>query len=251
MKKGVLLAICLALVLTVVGVAGCSSYFGSDESEVESSIVSQQNIGIWVTGIGEIPVVPDIAVLSIGVQAQKDTVAEAQQAATGAMNGVMDVLDSYNIAEADIQTQQFSIQPVYRWTENEQILIGYNVTNIVTVKIRNMNDVGSIIDAAVTAGGDYARVNSISFTVDEPEAYYEDARREAMEDAEAKAKQLADLGDVKLGKPNFINEYGGYVPPPVIFRDFNEGVSTTAETAISPGEIEIRLTVEVHYNIKQ
>jgi len=157
MKKGVLLAICLTLVLVVVGVTGCSSYFGSDESDVESSIVSQQNIGIWVTGVGEIPVVPDIAMLSIGVQAQKDTVAEAQQAAAGAMNGVMDVLDSYNIAEADIQTQQFSIQPVYRWTENEQILVGYNVTNIITVKIRNIDDAGSIIDAAVTAGGDYAR----------------------------------------------------------------------------------------------
>ena len=251
MKKGLLLATLLALVLVTVGVVGCSSYFGSDESEVVSSISSQQNIGIWVTGVGEIPVVPDIAMLSIGVQAQKDTVAEAQQAVVGTMNGVMGVLDSYNIDEEDIQTQQFSIQPVYRWDDGEQTLLGYSVTNIVTVKIRDIDDAGSIIDAAVAAGGDYTRVNNISFSVDEPEAYYEDARQEAMEDAEAKAKQLAELGGVKLGKPNYINEYSGYVPPPVIYRDFMEGVpSATAETIISPGEIEIRLTVEVHYNIK-
>lgn len=249
MKKVLLLAALLSLVLVVVGAVGCGSYFGSDEAEVVGSISSQQNIGIWVTGVGEVPVVPDIAVLSIGVQAQKDTVAEAQQAAVEAMNGVMGVLDTYNIEEEDIQTQQFSIQPVYRWDNEEQTLLGYSVTNIVIVKIRDIDDAGSIIDAAVAAGGDYTRVNSICFTVDEPEAYYEDARQEAMEDAEAKANQLAELGGVKLGKPNYIYEYSGYVPP-VIYRDFDEGAPTAAETSISPGEIEIQLTVEVHYGIK-
>ncbi|MFH1662711.1 MAG: SIMPL domain-containing protein [Chloroflexota bacterium] len=250
MKKGLLLTICVVLALVAVGATGCSSYFGSDGSEVVGSIASQQNIGIWVTGVGEVSVVPDIAMLSIGVQAQKDTVTEAQQAAIGAMNGVMGVLDSYNIEEEDIQTQQFSIQPVYNWDEKEQILVGYSVTNIVTVKIRSIDDAGSIIDAAVTAGGDYARVNSISFTVDEPEAYYKDAREEAMKDAEAKAKQLAGLGDVKLGKANYINEYSNNVLTPVIYRDYSESAPTAVETSISPGEIKIRLTVEVHYNIK-
>ena len=67
--------------------------------------------------------------------------------------------------------------------------------------------------------------------------------------ARAKAEQLAELGDVELGKPTYINEYIGYVPP-IIYRDFDEGAAATAETSISPGEIEIQLTVEVHYNIK-
>ena len=250
MRKVLLVAALLSLVLIVIGAVGCGSYFGSDEAEVVGSISSQQNIGIWVTGVSEVPVVPDIAMLSIGVQAQKDTVAEAQQAAVEAMNGVMGVLDTYNIEEKDIQTQQFSIQPVYRWDNGEQTLLGYSVTNIVIVKIRNIDDAGSIIDAAVAAGGDYTRVNSISFTVDEPEAYYEDARQEAMEDAEEKAKQLADLADVKLGKPNYIYEYSSNVTPPVIYRDFDEGAPSAIETSISPGEIEIQLTVEVHYNIK-
>lgn len=251
MKKGLLLTTLLALVLVTVGVAGCGSYFGSDESEVVGTITSQQNIGIWVTGVGEIPVVPDIAILSIGVQAQKDTVAEAQQAAIGAMNGVMGVLDDYNIDEEDIKTQQLSIQPVYRWDEGEQILLGYSVTNILTVKIRDIDDAGSIIDAAVAAGGDYIRINSIGFTVDEPEAYYEDAREEAMKDAEEKAEQLADLGDVKLGKPNYISEYSGNISSPIVYRDYDKSESPViSQTVISPGEIEIRLTVEVHYNIK-
>lgn len=248
MKKVLLIATLLSLVLIVIGAVGCGSYFGSDEAEVVGTISSQQNIGIWVTGVGEVPVVPDIAVLSIGVQAQRETVSEAQQAAVTAMDGIMGVLGTYNIEEKDIQTQQYSIQPVYSWDDGEQMLLGYSVTNIVIVKIRNIEDAGSIIDAAVAAGGDYTRVNSISFSVDEPEAYYEDARQEAMGDAEAKAKQLADLGDVKLGKPTYINESSG--TPPVIYRDFDEGAATTEEASISPGEIEVQLTVEVHYGIK-
>ncbi|UCE98163.1 MAG: SIMPL domain-containing protein [Dehalococcoidia bacterium] len=248
MKKGLLLVFLLMLTL-VVGAAGCSSYFGSDEGEVVGTISSQQNIGIWVTGVGKSPVVPDIAVLSMGVQTQKDTVVEAQQTALEAMNGLMAVFDEYNISEEDIQTQQFSIQPVYRWDEGEQILLGYGVTNIVTVKIRDIVNTGGIIDAAVAAGGDYTRINSISFDVDEPEAYYESARKAAMEDANLKAEQLAELGEVKLGKPSYISEYTNYAPPPIIYRDFEESIFA-GETAISPGEIEIHITLEIHYSIK-
>ncbi len=248
MKKGLLVVFLLVITL-VVGAVGCSSYFGTDESEIAGTISSQQNIGIWVTGVGKITVVPDIAILIMGVQTQKDTVVEAQQAALEAMNGLVAVFNEYNINEEDIQTQQFNIQPVYRWDNGEQILLGYSVTNIVSVKIRDIVNAGGIIDAAVTAGGDYTRVNSVSFDVDEPEAYYESARKEAMEDAQAKAEQLAELGEVKLGKPSYISEYTNSVPPPIIYRDFEEGIFS-GETAISPGEIEIQLTIEIHYSIK-
>ena len=250
MKKGLVAVSCLALVLLSVAAVGCTEYFGgSAESSISSSIASQQSVGIWVTGVGEVSVVPDVAVLSLGVQVQKDTVAEAQQEAVVAMDAVMAVLDYYNIDEGDIQTQQYSIQPLYRWDDGKQTLLGYSVTNTVTVKVRNTDDTGGIIDAAAAAGGDNIRVNSISFTVDEPETYLEDARKEAMADAKAKAKQLADLADVKLGKPIYIAEFGGSTPP-VIYRDYAEGATPDAvETSISPGETEVQLTVQVVYSI--
>jgi uncharacterized protein YggE len=250
-KKGLLMAVVIALVLVTLGVAGCTGFFGSEETEVASTINSQQDIGIWVTGVGEVTVVPDIAVLSLGVQAQKDTVAEAQREAAEAMDAVMNVLDSYGVDEKDIQTQYFSIQPVYDWDDGKQTLVGYRVTNTVAVKIRNIDDAGEIIDAVVIAGGDYTIVNSISFTVDEPEAYYEDAREEAMADAKAKAQQLADLGGVKLGKPTYINEYSGYTSS-VVYRDYEVAEGTSVpETPISPGEMEIQLTVQVVYSISK
>ena len=246
MKKGLLLAACLILVFIAIGASGCTDYFGSGGDEVANTISSQQDIGIWVTGVGEVSVIPDIAVLVLGVEAQKDTVAEAQQAAAGAMGGVMNVLEDYGIDDKDIQTRQFSIQPVYRWDDGEQILLGYRVTNIVTVKIRDIDDTGGIIDDAVAAGGDYTRVSSVGFTIDEPEAYYEDAREDAMKDAKDKAQHLAELGGVKLGKLTYINEYSGYIPPPVIYRDVEEATSSS----ISPGELEIQLTVQVVYSIE-
>ena len=248
MKKGIIVAVGIALVLVTVGVAGCDNYFGSEETGLVKSISSQQDIGIWVTGVGKVAVVPDVAVLSLGVEAQAATVTEAQQQATGAMNAIMSVLDSYGIDEKDIKTQQYSIQPVREWRDDQYILVGYRVINTISVKVRDTDDTGSIIDDAVAAGGDYTIINSISFTVDEPEAYYEDVRAEAMADAKGKAEQLAELGGVKLGNPIYIAEYGGYAPT-AVYYDIREDGGSELTTDISPGETEIQMTVQVVYSI--
>ena len=250
MKKGLVLALGLALLATTLGLVGCTDYFGSgSDTQAESGVVfSEQNTGIWVTGVGEVTVTPDIAVLSLGVETQAATVAEAQQEAAQAMDAVMGVLDNFGIDDKDITTQFYSVQPVRRYDEGNEILIGYRVTNTASVKIRNIDDAGGIIDAVVAAGGDSIRVNSISFTVDDPDAYNEQAREAAMADAEAKAEQLADLGGVKLGKPSYINEYGGYIPP-IILRGDTAQALPEAGTPISPGEMEIQLTVQVVYSI--
>jgi len=249
MKKGIIVAICIAMVLVVVGIAGCENYFGSEETGLAKNIYSQQDIGIWVTGVGEVTIVPDVAVLSLGVEAQATTVAEAQQQANGAMNAMMSVFDSHGIDEKDIKTQQYSIQPVREWRDDQYILVGYRVTNTVSVKVRDIDDTGSIVDDAVAAGGDYTIINSISLTVDEPEAYYEDVRAEAMADAKDRAEQLASLGEVKLGKPMYIAEYSGYVPTVVYYDTRVEEGATVSTTDISPGETEITMTIQVVYSI--
>ncbi len=257
MRRNLLLAISLALVVISVGAIGCTGGFGFPEAQPaapESSIIlSQQNTGIWVTGEGKVSVVPDVAILNLGVEAQATTVAEAQQQASEAMEAVVGELDDYGIAEKDIKTQRFSIYPVRRWEKDKEILVGYRVSNMVTVKIRDIEDTGVIIDAVAKAGGDYTRINSISFVVDDPTDYYEEAREKAMADAKAKAKQLADLARVELGKPIYISESGGYILVPREY--YLEGGAVPAPAAapttpISPGETEIRLTVQAVYNIK-
>jgi len=249
MKKNWLLGISLALVLAIVGLCGCAT-------PAQVNLVTQEK-GIWVTGEGEAMAVPDIATLRLGIAAQAATVAEAQSQATETMSKVMAALIDNGVAEEDIQTQYFSIRQVTKWDREteEEVVIGYRVTNKVTAKIRVLDyesytldyKVGIIIDAVTEAGGDLTRIDGISFSVDDPSAYYEEARENAMADAQAKAEQLAELAGVTLGKPTYISEGISY---PIYPRDYMyEMAGAAPETPISPGEVEISLTVQVAYAI--
>ena len=248
MKKYWLAVVSLVLVLAVVGFAGCSA----GPTTIGTVDINSQQTGIWVNGEGKVTVTPDIATLSLGIEAQATTVAEAQDQAAIAMEAVMAALAENGVADKDIQTQYFSIYQVTKWDDfkDEQVVIGYRVTNMVTAKIRDIEQAGPIIDAVAAAGGDYTRINNISFSVDDPTPYYEQARQKAVADARAKAEQLADLAGVNLGQPTYISE--GTIYPPVVYRDV--GMEAMAPvpaptTPISPGEIELTLNVQVAYAI--
>ena len=252
MKKKWLWTLSFLLVIPVVILLGCSRSAPTTVGAVNLNLTNQQS-GIWVTGEGEATAVPDVATLRLGVEATQDTVEEAQAQAAEAMDGVMTALKDNGVAEKDIQTQYFSIHKVTRWdeTKNQEIVIGYRVTNMVTAKIRDIDNAGSIIDAIVKAGGDLTRIDSISFSIDDPSAYFGEARGKAMADAEAKAEQLASLAGVRLGKPTYISE-SSYLPPPIYPRVAYEGVPMPAPAPpppISPGEMEITLTVQIAYAI--
>jgi len=214
--------------------------------------VNSQQEGIWVTGQGEVPAVPDIAILRLGIEAQEASVASAQAQATEAMDDVMTALVDNGVAKKDIQTQYFSIRQVTRWDRDkeQEVVIGYRVTNVVSAKVKDMDKIGTVIDAVAKAGGDLTRINSIDFSVDDPSDYYEEAREEAIADAKARAEQLARLAGVKLGKATFISE--GMQIPVIRERvvEYAEAVPAPAvETPISLGEMEISLTVQVVYAI--
>ena len=246
----------LVLAAVAIGITGCEGLptpSSGASSSGGGSVISQQNVGIWVTGEGKVTVAPDLAILSLGVEVQASVIADAQSQAIISMEAVVNELKSYGIDERDIQTRQFNIYPVRKWMEDKEVLVGYRVSNMVTAKVRTVEDAGIIIDAVVRAGGDNIRINSIAFTVDDPGVYYKEAREKAMADAELKAKQLAESGDVKLGKPTYVNESGGNAP--VVREYFAEAgpmpmPAPAPVTSISPGETEIRLTVQVVYNIK-
>jgi len=251
-KRNWLLAagLVLVLVLGMVGLAGCEE--GVVSGEIQTLNVNSQQEGVWVTGQGRVSAVPDIATLRLGIEAEKASVAEAQTLAAEAMDRVMAALTANGVAENDIQTQYLSIQRVTRWDRitEEEVVVGFRVTNIVTAKIRDIDKTGSIIDAVAEAGGDLTRVDSISFSIDDPSDYYEEAREEAMADAKAKAEQLAELGDVTLGKPTYISEGAQAWPvTPRYMPGIEYAEEEAVQTPISPGEIELSLTVQVAYAI--
>jgi uncharacterized protein YggE len=254
MKKRWFMVAGLALIIMVVGLVGCGqegTTLGVSGSNLKVALINQQE-GIWVSGSGKVSAVPDTAVLRLGIESQESSVAYAQEQANGAMNAVMSALKTSGIAEKDIQTQYFNIQKVSRWDEKEgrEVVIGYRVTNVVAAKIRDMNKVGAIIDAVAVAGGDLTRIDSIGFTIDEPSAYYDEARAKAMADAADKAGQLAEMAGVKLGKPTYITE-NTYYPYPVYREDFSGKMAAAPamETPISAGEMEITANVQMAYAI--
>jgi uncharacterized protein YggE len=248
-KKKWLLATGLVLVLAIVGLAGCSPD-STALGAVEGINIDNQQHGIWVSGQGKVTAVPDIATLRLGIEAQEASVAGAQTRAAEAMDRVMTALIENGVAEKDIQTQYFSIHRVTKWDrgEEEEVVVGYRVANMVTAKVRDIDKAGAVIDAVAEAGGDFTRIDNISFSIDDPSDYYEEARQEAMAEAKAKAQQLAQLAGVTLGMPTYISEGAQSLPP--IYRSgiaYEEAVA--APTPISPGEMEISLTIQVVYAI--
>ena len=255
-KRALILVVTvLLLAVIVIGASACNVGL-TPPSRVPSvsgaSNFGQQNTGIWVKGEGKVTVTPDVAILSVGIESQEAAVTQAQEKAAAAMNAVINQLKQSGIAEKDIRTTSFSITRVTRFDETRQqeITIGYRVTNTVSAKIRKIADAGTIIDVVVQAGGDLTRINNISFTVDDPSAFENEARQKAMANAQAKAKQLADLAGVKLGKAIYINESGGFIPfRQEFFPVPAPAPAFAAATPILPGEQEVRLNVQVVYQI--
>ena len=210
----------------------------------------QQAPAIDVSGSGTASAAPDVAVLSLGVEAEADSVGEARAQAAEAMDAMLAALKDGGVADEDIQTTRFSVQPRFDFIEQRQVLRGFAVDNIVSVKIRSIDDTGELIDAALAAGGDLARIEGVRFTIDDPSSLEDEARQEAMAEARRKAKTLAQAAGVDLGRPRSISETGGSIPEQ--FRAF-DGAFADAELAATPielGELEVRVSVQVVYELE-
>lgn len=239
-----------------------------------SPTTGSQQAGIWVTGQGRVSLEPDLAILSLGVEAGGATVQEARSKAAEAMAAVVAALKSRGVEDKDIRTSYFNIQPKYTYreltrcpeptpqnplpetkgcyTDREQVLSGYRVTNQVSVKLRDLDSAGLVIDEVAAAGGDYIRINGISFTVEDDSAARVQAREKAVKDALAKAEQFAQLTGVAVGKLIYISESVGAVYPQPVFRGGMEyeAASSVPPTPISGGEMEVTVNVQAVFGIE-
>lgn len=254
MKKIWIVASALAVMAVMaVGFGACSS---EDTTIGEGAVVvntNSQSTGVWVSGEGKVHATPDLAILQVGIEAQAATVAEANAQAAAAMEALQKALKEAGLEDKDIQTANFSIYPVREWDPDtgEERLVGYRVTNTVTIKIRDLDDAGSLIDSVVAAGGDYTRVDGISFTVEDPTPYYDQARTKAVADAKRRAEQLAAASGITLGKLIYMTESSGYVPSVRYALPAPEaGLDYKVNTPISAGELEITLNVQVNFEIQ-
>ncbi len=250
MKKIWLAIAGIVAVLGLVLLTGCAA---GNPGSVNVNLNSQ-NEGMWVSGEGKVQVTPDLAVISLGIEAQALTVAEAQAQAADAMDKVMQALKAQGIDAQDIQTSYYNISQMTRWndTKQEQEVTGYRVNNTVTAKIHDVKKAGEVIDAVAAAGGDLTRINNISFSVNDPTAAYADARKLAVANAKDKAQQMAKEAGITLGKITYITENNYYQP---IYRSFEsidsaKGAVPAVSTPVEAGQLDVTTTVQIAYELK-
>ncbi len=209
--------------------------------------------GISVTGKGEVQAPPDTGFISIGVDVHGTTVADARDGAAKAADAVISSIKKNGVDEKDIKTTGLSISPEYSYDRNggSPRITGYRVTNTVEVKVRKLDNFSKVVDDAAIAGGDNARLNSIRFDIEDTTKLLQQAREAAMNDARAKADQLAKLGNVKLGVPLAISELQASNPPPVLAAPATGAADSFAKTPIQPGTGTVTVNVQVRWSVMQ
>ncbi len=242
-----------ALLAAVVGaVAITAAACTGGDTSVTVSVPPQT--GVSVTGTGKVTVTPDIGQISLGVEVTQKTVAQARSSAAETLTAIIDTLKANGVADEDIRTQFFNIRPQFNFQRDDAPeIIGFTVTNTLDIKVREIDDLSKVLDDAIEAGGNFVRVNNVSFGVDEPEQYLDEARRLAVEDARTRAKQLVELAGAELGDVRSISEgLGGGVPSPFRLESaaFDGAAGGGQASPLSPGQQEITLTVNVTFDIK-
>jgi uncharacterized protein YggE len=237
----------MALLPLVLVAAVC----GSETTRIENTPQDQVR-GITVAGEGKVSGKPDLALITLGVATLRPTVGEAREAAATALTGILDSMRANGVADDDIQTSQLNIYPEYDYNDGNQRLRGFRVNNTVIAKLRDIDTTSAVVDDAVSAGGDETTIQSIAFTIDDPESLREQARAAAVADAKKRAETLASASGVKIGNPINISESGGFQPPvPYAERAIAADSQAGASTPIEPGELDVIINVSVTWEIEQ
>ncbi len=202
---------------------------------------------ITVTGTGTVEAVPDIATLSIGVTTQGETAAEALSANSAALDAVMARLTAAGIAAPDMQTSNLSLNPNWTGYESSSVtgptIAGYVASNILTIRLRQLDGLGAVLDAAVADGAN--TLNGLTFGLADPKPALDEARKEAVADARARAELLATAAGVKLGRVISISEGVAPSDPAPMFR----AEASAAPVPVAGGEVGLSASVTIFYQI--
>jgi uncharacterized protein YggE len=203
-----------------------------------------------VNGVGQVYLTPDIAYIYIGVHTEAKTASEAVDLNKTQTNAVIDAIKKAGVDKTDIRTTNFSIYPSQQYSPDGQLTgTVYMVDNTVYVTVRALDNLGSLLDDAISAGAN--TINSIQFDVADKAQALKDARGKAIEDAKTQAQELADAAGLSLGNIQTISFYDSSPYP------MNEGkgggggaMAANATVPIQPGQLTVAVTVNVIYEIK-
>ena len=199
---------------------------------------------ISVTGTGTIEAAPDMATLQIGVTTQADTAAAALTANSAATEAVIARLTAAGIAPRDMQSSNLYLSPNFTgYDSSTPSISGYVASNMLTVRVRKLDTIGSVMDAAVADGAN--TLNGLTFGLADPEPTFNEARKEAVADARAKAELLAEAAGVKLGPVLYISDSGAMTDPAPMYRD----AESASPVPVVGGELGLIANIAVTYEI--
>ncbi|MGO4550344.1 SIMPL domain-containing protein [Lysobacter sp. 2RAF19] len=193
--------------------------------------------------------VPDVATISAGVVTQAADANAAMRDNATQMDAVMKAVRAAGIAERDIQTAGISVQPQYKYAENTPPTItGYQASNTVNIKARDIGKLGKVLDALVASGAN--QVNGPSFEIDKPEPAYDEARLAALDKAKARAETYAKAMGLRVRRVVSIAEGGASRPPmPYMMRAQASDMAMAKETSVAPGETTLSVSLDVVFEL--
>lgn len=210
-----------------------------------------------ITGHGEVLATPDTAYVTSGVTSQGATAKEALDANNADMAALIETLKAAGIDAVDIQTSGFSVNPNYVYTDARDAngyqlppkISGYTVSNMVTIQVRDLDSLGSVLDQAVTVGAN--TVSGVTFAVEDPSEYFNEARRLAFTDAREKAELYAEIAGVTLDELALVSEQTGYAQPPMPYMVKAQAASADrAMVPVEVGQLTFSIDVNVHWELE-
>ena len=206
---------------------------------------------VEVTGEGSVSATPDFARVTLGVTSTGKNAGDAMAANAKGANALVSLIKSEGVAPADIQTAEMSISPMFSETSPGQTtaptITGYSVSNNVSVTLRDMARLGSLLDKAVTAGAN--SIYGIGFGHNDPSALLDKARPLAVADARRKAEIYASAGAARIGQLMVLTEEPGRQPPIAFSRAY--AASAPAPTPIEAGEDKLTMSVTARFELTQ
>jgi uncharacterized protein len=203
-----------------------------------------------ISATGDTTRVPDVAVISAGVVTRGTTATAAIQEAADRMARVQAALARAGIAPRDIQTSNISLNPEYRYENNQPPqLVGYSASNQLSVRFRDIRNSGKILDALVHEGAN--QISGPNLTIDHPEAALDEARAKAVAAGRARADLYARALGMRVVRLVSVSESGGSypVPPPVPMYARAEGAQA-ADTKMEPGEQKLEVTLAMVFELQ-
>lgn len=211
---------------------------------------SPTDLGITVTGTGEAAAPPDMATVDLGIEVAASSVADARERAAQAAARLIASVKANGVADRDIQTRAIAVQPQYDYSRSgPPVITGYTVQNVLTVRVRDLDRLGRVIDDALAAAGDAARLNSLQLGFSKQDDLLETARKNAVTDARRRAETFAAAAGVRVGDVLAITEIAAAGPVPLGLPAGRSAADTA--TPVEVGESTVTVTVSVRFAIEQ